>query len=105
MFLPRRESRLIVLRHAGKLEHWRYGNSRALDVDVVPVADSGIHELCISDGFGLGCGVRLAFFEDTSAEPDGRVWGLGFRRDDEKLTAKLMDTLNQRLENIEELNR
>jgi hypothetical protein len=104
MLLPRRASRVIALRHAKKLERWQRGSGYALDLEVVGIPGSVIRELCIADCFGFHCGMRLAFFENTLAEPDGRLWVIGLRREDEMLSQQIMDMLNHRMEIIEELN-
>jgi hypothetical protein len=102
MLLPRPASRTIVMRHAMKLQNWRKGDDRALDLEVTEVPQSVIRELCVGDRFGFSCGIRLAFFEDTLSGRDGRLWVIGLRRDDEPLSERMMDTFNHRREIIEE---
>ncbi len=102
MLLPRPVSQAILMRHAMKLQNWRTGDDRALDLEVVEIPQSAIRELCIGDFFGFCCGIRIAFFEDTLSGPDGCLWVIGSRRDDEPLSEQMMDTLNHRREIIEE---
>ena len=102
MLLPRPVSRAIVIRHAIKLQNWRTGEGRALDLEVTEIPQSLIRELCIADCFGFSCGIQLAFFEDTISGPDGRLWVIGSRRVDEPLSRQMMDTFNHRMEIIEE---
>ena len=104
MLVPHRASRAIVIRHAMKLQKWRKGNNFALDLEVADIPQSVIRELCVGDCFGFCCGIRLAFFEDTLTEPDGRLWVIGSRRADEPLSEQMMDTLNHRKEIIEQYN-
>lgn len=102
MLLPRRESRVVVLRHALKLQGWSRGGDHALDLEVSRIPGSVIRELLIEDCFGFRCGMRLAFFEDTLSEPNGWLWVIGSRRDDEPLTELMMEMLTHRMEIIEE---
>jgi hypothetical protein len=102
MLLPRHGSRAIVIRHARKLQTWRRGSRLALDLEVADIQGSVIHELCVGDCFGFPCGLRLAFFEDTLTPPDGQIWLIGSRRDDEPLSERMIETLNHRMEIIEE---
>lgn len=90
------------MRHARKLQNWRAGDNRALDLEVAKIPQSAVYELCIGDHFGFRCGIRLAFVEDTLSGPDGCLWVIGSRRDDEPLSELMIDTLNQRREIIEE---
>jgi hypothetical protein len=102
MLLPRRDSRAVVVRHAMKLRSWRRGAICALDLDVAPIPQSEILELCVTDCFGFNCGLRLAFFEDILASPDGLVWIIGVRRFDEPLSEQMTETLSRRKRIIEE---
>lgn len=102
MLLPRRDSHEVVLRHAMKLRSWRRGGICALDLDVATIPQSEILELCVTDCFGFNCGLRLAFFEDILAPPDGQVWIIGIRRYDEPLSEQMTETLSRRKQIIEE---
>ena len=101
MLLPRRESQAIVLRHVRKLRRWIKGSHSALDLEVADIPGSVLHELCLTDSFGFRCGLRLAFFDDALASPDGQVWWIGSRREDEPLTAQMIETLDQRKTMVE----
>lgn len=101
MLLPRRTSRAIVLRHARKLQRWTRGSDYTLDLTVDEIPQTAIRELCVEDCFGFSTGIRIAFFEDTLTEPNGQLWVIGSRRDDELLSKQLMDTLNHRMVMIE----
>ncbi len=94
--LPRTESRLAVIRHAQKLKVWTRGSGQVLDLSVVPVAETGIFELCVTDCFGYACGLKLAFFEDVLFVPDGRIWIIGTRRDTEHLSDDFVKMLQVR---------
>lgn len=95
-------SQAILMRHARKLQNWRAGDDRALDLEVAKIPQSAIHELCIGDLLGFHCGIRLAFFEHTLSGPEGCLWVIGSRRDDEPLSELMIDTFNHRTEIIEE---
>jgi len=102
MLLPRAKSQAILLRHAGKLRNWRAGDDRALDLEVARLPQSTLYELCIGEFFGFHCGMRLVFFEDALSGPDGCLWVIGSRREDEPLSERMLDTFNHRREIIEE---
>lgn len=87
-----------------KLKEWIRGSEYALDLEVAAIPQTAIRELCIADGFGFDCGMRLAFFEDTMSEPDGQIWVVGSRRDDEPLSEHMLEMLNYRVELIEDQN-
>lgn len=101
MLLPRRESQAIVLRHVRKLKSWIRGSDSAMDLEVADIPGSVLHELCLADCFGFRCGLRLAFFDDALASPDGQLWWIGSRREDEPLSAQMIETLEQRKTIIE----
>jgi hypothetical protein len=46
--------------------------------------------------------LRLAFFEDSLVPPNGQLWIIGSRRDDEPLSQQMMESLIRRKEIIEE---
>ena len=103
MLLPRRESQAIVLRHARKLKGWTRGSHYAFDLEVADIPGSVLHELCLADCFGFRCGLRLAFFDDALASPNGQVWWIGSRREDEPLSAQMIEALNHRKTIIEKI--
>jgi hypothetical protein len=97
MLLPRQGSRVVVIRHARKLRKWITGSPLALDLQVAEIPESVIRELCVGDSFGFGCGLRLAFFDHTLIPPDGQIWVIGSRREDEPLSEQMMETFNHRM--------
>ena len=96
MLIPRVASREIVMRHARKLEAWESDSEYAMDVEVILELISGIHEMCLTDCFGFPCGLRLAFFEDTSIPRE--IWIIGFRRENEALSQQTIEIFTQRKE-------
>lgn|GEM_PF-2518935 len=96
--LPRRDSRLALLRQAAKLEHWTTGESFALDARVVVLQYHSIFELLIDDTFGFSHGIRIAFCEDGELQIGGAIWLLGMRRENESLTHSMIEVLRFRRE-------
>jgi len=94
--LPRRESRMVLLRHAAKLEHWINGDSFALDARIVALPDQSIFELLVDDTFGFSEGMRIAFVEHGLASLCDKVWLIGMRRENECLTHAMIEVLRIR---------
>ncbi len=96
--LPRRDSRMALLRQAAKLEHWTTSESFALDARVVVLQHHSIFELLIDDTFGFSHGIRIAFCEDEELQLGGTIWLLGIRRENESLTHSMIEVLRLRRE-------
>ncbi len=96
--LPRRDSRMVLLRLALKLEHWTTGETFALDAKVVELQSHSIFELLIDDTFGFSRGMRIAFCEDDVFQPRGTIWLIGMRRENEPLTHAMIEILRLRRE-------
>lgn len=102
MLIPRRESRAEAERHVLKLQWWTRGSSPAIDLPVLAILGTDFFEACLTDEFALGVGLRFAFWEDVLCEPEGHVWIISVRRDNELLSAAMMQILHQRKELIPE---
>jgi hypothetical protein len=96
--LPRRDSRLALLRQAAKLEHWNTGENFALDAKVEVLEYPSIFELLIDDTFGFSHGIRIAFCVDGELQLGGTIWLLGMRRENEPLTLAMIEVLRLRRE-------
>jgi len=84
--LPRRDSRMVLMRLVAKLEHWTMGDAFALDARVVAFHEHSIFKLHIDETFGFSLGTRVAFCEEDELSHDGKIWLIGMRREDEPLT-------------------
>lgn len=96
--LPRRMSRVALLRLVTKLEYWKSGDAFALDARVVPFHEDSLYELLIDEAFGFTAGLRIAFCEDRTLSCDGKIWLLGMRREDEPATDAMVKVLRFRRE-------
>jgi len=79
--LPRKDSRMVLLRQTSKLEHWTTGERFALDNHVVALNDHSIFELLIDDTFGFSYGIRIALCEDSLIPSGDKIWLIGMRRE------------------------
>lgn len=100
MLIPRRESRAEAERHVLKLQWWSHGHSHAIDLPVHSMPGTEFFEVCVTDSFGFGGGLRFILWEDVLYPPDGQIWIIGVRRDDELLSDRLIQILHQRKEMI-----
>lgn len=98
--LPRRDSRLVLMRLAGKLEHWTAHETHALDTRFVELSNQSIFEMLVDDTFGFTCGIRIAFCAGSVLPVGGRIWLIGMRRENEAVTDAMIEVLRVRRETV-----
>ncbi len=95
LLLPRLLGRAQLRRQAMKLRWWQRGDRSAGDVDCCSI-DSEFFELLVLDDYGLTDGLRIAFCEEPTPEPDGTIWVLSVMRQGEPLSSAAMDIIRGR---------
>jgi len=98
--LPRRYSRMSLMRLAEKLGHWTLHETHALDARVVELSDQLIFEMLVDDTFGFTCGMRLAFCEGVALPVGGGIWLIGMRKENETVTEAMIEVLRARREMV-----
>ena len=96
--LPRRMSRLALMRLVLKLEYWKTGDAYALDARILACHKHSVHELVIEETFGFSHGMRIAFCEGDDFLPGSKIYLIGMRREDEPLTCGMIEVLRLRRE-------
>lgn len=96
--LPRRMSRLALMRLVLKLEYWKTGEDCALDAPILACYKNSVHELLIEETFGFSHGMRIAFCEGDELSPESKIYLIGMRREDEPLTHAMIEVLRLRRE-------
>ena len=97
--LPRLSGRACLRRHAFKLQWWREGDDRALDLPVEPLGSTPFFGLVVDNGYGIASGYRIVF---GRSEPEGTVWVLSIMQTDEPFSDNLFEILHMRMNVVRE---